>query len=247
VKYILMILALVALTTSVFAAGPAEILVKNDDKNGYGVQVETALAAKWPAANVTVHTAKTWDAFVADLTGGTTWDIVIVEAFYFQGLAESQYNALIDYYDDGNGCLFFSDWSIGEEGLNDGLMNALGITSAVHISTTTPPLYTWVAPHTITEGISDWSWNNPDMGYTHSKFAWEGDTFPVTGWMPSETPAQGGICAVPGVAKNSVVSGYYPSLANGHAEIWDNIFDYMWDGGTGIEAASLGEIKAIYK
>jgi hypothetical protein len=247
-KKLVILSVFVSATVYSFADDPENVLVKYDYFGDFGRAVFNAVSAKWPDANLTFHANYTWPEFIAGLTGGTDWDIVICEAHMYEG-TETQYNALKDYFEAG-GALFVCDYSWTLYGCRaDELIHSMGVSSVEVITPDPVPHYTWDPEHVITAGITDWHQSDPGYIYVGHYLTVDG-AVPVTGWTETETEGNAAICVLDGEpdAYNSVISGYFPSFKTDDAEgLWDNILDYMSERDTEIRPSSFGEIKAVFR
>ena len=238
---------LVALLATIAFAQPANILIYHDSSGGYGADVVTAANNLQPSANVESYTGEPggqqadFNAALASLGDG--WDIVVVESWYATG-NDLQWAALNDLYDTGAIKLFASTWQWTSGTAGQGALGtAMGVSSYSTIGSPVVPHYAWETSHAICDGITDWGWADPGLGILNCKFT-VSDATPVTGWTATSTTGQAGIC----VANDgySVISGFNPSYANEGVAIWENIYNFMWSGGSALERSSWAEIKTSF-
>lgn len=230
-----------------FAQDPSNILIYHDVSGGYGNAVVTAAENLWPTANVEAYTGEPGGQQAAFNTAlaslGDGWDIVVLESWYANG-NDLNWSAVNDLYDTGAIKVFASTWQWTSGTAGQGALgNAMGVSGFSGISGSVIPHYAWEAGHPIADGISDWGWNDPGLGILNARFT-VSDATPVTGWTASAQAGQAGIC----VANDgySVISGYNPSYANESVAIWENIYEFMWTGGSALERSTWGEIKASF-
>ena len=235
------VLSLVVLVGFAMAQDPTEILIKYDIYNGYGEALTDAIASLWPSCNMTGCLGQTWPQFITALDTGA-WDMVIIEAHNYRG-DTSNYNALVTWYQANEIPVFFADWSMSNPSYGLIFAQELGAVSVANGGGVVPH-YTWDAGHPITDGISDWTFNDPSYGTTYNMInVGSRAPYPVTGWTASSSPGMAGICVCDDGF--SVLSGYFPSLANDGQNIWENILDFMWNG-VGLTPSTWGHIKAEF-
>jgi hypothetical protein len=224
------------------AAGrePESIIVKYDAEYG-GEHLTGAIYDLWPGCYVETYTHNTWSSFITALAGGE-WDMCVVAAVGNTTLDGGHYDALIDYYVEYQRLHYFDWYAYGP--FNDDLDIAMGVGNPTSMSFT-PDHYVWDTGHGIVRGIDPWTL---DMhGWTlicyHNRYPWA-DARPVTGWTPSEAAGRAGFLE----AENGVgvVTGLYAGfIGNGQERaLWENIFEFMWGEGPGVEETSWGAIKA---
>jgi hypothetical protein len=241
-KKLALLLAMVAVASMAFAQPPSKIIVKYDVYSGYGEQLITALKTEWPTAIISSYNGNTWLAFQTALETGT-WNVVVVEAHFYEIFRTSPFSALASWYIAKKGPLFFAYFDAGRT-YDDVLETAMGVGSAVPLSMPQKAHFAWTTTHPITTGITDWRYNNP--GYAIGGIRYTTSTASaVTGWTSTPQAGQAGICVAND--KFSIISGYFPSLKyTGSATLWSQILKFMWSGYSPVQPASMGKIKAHF-
>jgi hypothetical protein len=239
-------LLLVLAVGAALAQPPANILVYHDINNGYGDAVLTAIGNLWPGVNLESYTGQPGGQqvqFNTAFNGTTDWDIVILEC-WFANTNTIDWPSITDAYDTntGSAVFFVSNWQFNS-GTNGqmALANKMGVTGPTDLMSIMPH-YLWDAGHPIGAGISDWSQVDPSIIRKGISWWWVAAT-PVTGWTPTETNGEAGIC-VAGDG-SSVISGYAPAYSVEGLAIWTNILTFMW-GETSLERSTWGEIKTMF-
>lgn len=237
------LIALFLMVGSAYAADPENVLVEYDVYGGYGMAVLDAIDDLWPDADVESYNGN-WTGFISALTGSTDWDVVVCEAHNYTSFTTSHFQAMADWYDDEDGPLFYADWAM-HYGYSTTLYNAMGVSSTVNIYMPPQPHYIWDEDHPIFDGVDDLTYGDPGYGTGGQRFTVD-DAVPISGWTSSETSGQAGLC----IANDgySVICGIFPSLVLEDPEyLWTNILTFMWAPLTGVQPASLGQIKAMYQ
>ncbi len=228
------------------AADPGKILVCYGILGGYGSYFVPTIKTTFPKSAVTSYTDNQISAFVSALKTGGPWDMALYATNNYRSLNTSDYQAMADWYNKKRGPFFFNDWGM-HYSLENPIKSAMGVTCTRRLTMPPKPHYTWVASHPICKGITSWTYGNAGVGTAGHPLTLTTATPAVTGWTATSTPGQAGICVAPD--KHGVISGYkiHCKLVSVQT-LYANILNFMWDGyNVGVEPASLGKVKAMYR
>ena len=243
-RLILLTVVLVLAAASALAADPGKILVCYGILGAYGSYFVPTIKTTFPASAVTDFPDSNITGFVSALKTGGPWDMALYATNNYRSVTTSDYQAMADYYNKKIGPFFFNDWGIHDP-IEDPIKTAMGVTCTYRLSMPPKPHYTWVASHPIVQGITNWTYGNAGVGTAGHPLTTTTATA-VTGWTPTSTTGQGGICYC--TDKHSVFSGYkIHCILDSPQKLYTNILNYMWDGYSGVEPASLGKVKAMYR
>lgn len=227
------------------AADPGKILVCYGILGAYGSYFVPTIKTTFPGSTVTSFPDNQISAFVTALKTGGPWDMALYATNNYRSNRTSDYQAMADYYNKKRGPFFFNDWGI-HYAYENPIKTAMGVSCTYRLTMPPKPHFTWVSTHPLVKGITNWTYGNAGVGTAGHPLTWTTAT-PVTGWTPTSTAGQGGICYA--TDKHSVFSGYkIHCILDSPQKLYTNILNYMWDGyNVGVEPASLGKVKAMYR
>jgi len=242
-RIVTVLIALFLMVGFAYADDPENVLVEHDIYGGYGMAVLNAIDDLWPDAYVEAYNGN-WTGFNAALMGSTDWDVVIVECHNYPTTDYTHFQNLADWYDDDNGPLFYADWYM-HAGYCASLLSVMGVNYSSSVGMPPQPHYIWDDTHPIFDGVDDLSYGDPSYGIGGQRINVD-DAVPISGWTSSESSGQAGLCIAND--ESSVVCGIFPSLVLDDPEyLWANILTFMWSPYTGVQPASVGQIKAMYQ
>ena len=225
------------------AADPGKILVCYGILGAYGSYFVPTIKTTFPASAVTDFPDSNITGFVSALKTGGPWDMALYATNNYRSLTTSDYQAMADYYNKKIGPFLFNDWGIHDP-VEVPIKTAMGVTCTYRLSMPPKPHYTWDTAHPISKGITDWTYGNAGVGTAGHPLTLTTATA-VTGWTPAPAAGQAGICVAPD--KHGVFSGYkIHCILDSPQKLYTNILNFMWSY-SGVEPASLGKVKAMYR